>query len=65
MRGGTLPPLSRSCSGSWSSSSSGYFIAKAIAKAADVLLERVGFDRAVERGGVGRALANTKYDASE
>ena len=41
----------------------GYLIAKAIGKAADAILERVGFDRAVERGGVKRALAHTKYDA--
>jgi hypothetical protein len=42
----------------------GWFVAKAIAKVLDRLLERVGFDRAVERGGVGRALAPTEYDAS-
>ena len=42
----------------------GYFIAKAIAKIIDKVLERVGFDRAVERGGVGRALAKSKYDPS-
>jgi hypothetical protein len=42
----------------------GYFIAKAIGKILDRVLERVGFDRAVERGGVGRALAQSKYDAS-
>jgi hypothetical protein len=42
----------------------GYFIAKAVAKIIDKILERVGFDRAVERGGVGRALAKSKYDAS-
>jgi hypothetical protein len=42
----------------------GYFIAKAIAKIVDKVLERVGFDRAVERGGVGRALAKSKYDPS-
>jgi hypothetical protein len=43
----------------------GYFIAKAIAKIVDRVLERVGFDRAVERGGVGQALARTKYDPSD
>ena len=43
----------------------GYLIAKAIGKVADAILERVGFDRAVERGGVKRALAHTKYDASD
>ena len=42
----------------------GYFIAKAVAKIVDKILERVGFDRAVERGGVGQALAKSKYDAS-
>ena len=43
----------------------GWLIAKALRKAVDMLLERVGFDRAVERGGVGRALAQSKYDASD
>ena len=42
----------------------GYFVAKAIAKVLDNVLERVGFDRAVERGGVRRALAQSRYDAS-
>ncbi len=42
----------------------GYFIAKAIGGIVDRILGRVGFDRAVERGGVGRALARTKYDPS-
>lgn len=43
----------------------GYFIAKLIGKAANALLERVGFDRAVERGGVKKALERSKYDASD
>lgn len=43
----------------------GWFIAKAVAKAVDVILERVGFDRAVERGGVARALERSTYDASD
>jgi hypothetical protein len=43
----------------------GYFIAKALAKVVDRILERVGFDRMVERGGVGKALASTRYDASD
>ena len=43
----------------------GYFIAKLIAKAANAILERVGFDRAVERGGIKRALDRTKYDAGD
>ena len=42
----------------------GYFIAKVIARVIDKVLERVGFDRAVQRGGVGRALEKSKYDAS-
>src|SRR5919202_1975898 len=43
----------------------GYFIAKAISKILDRILERVGFDRAVERGGIGAALARSNYDASD
>lgn len=43
----------------------GIIIAKAIGKALSALLERVGFDRAVERGGVKKALANSKMDASD
>jgi hypothetical protein len=42
----------------------GYFIAKAITKILGKVLEKVGFDRAVERGEVGKALARSKYDAS-
>jgi Conserved TM helix len=42
----------------------GYFVAKLLAKAVDGILERVGFDRVVERGGVRNALARSKYDAS-
>ena len=42
----------------------GWLIAKALRKLVDVVLGRVGFDRAVERGGVGRALERSKYDAS-
>ncbi|MEV0284573.1 hypothetical protein AB0H36_10710 [Kribbella sp. NPDC050820] len=42
----------------------GWLIAKALRKIVDVVLGRVGFDRAVERGGVGRALEQSKYDAS-
>ncbi len=43
----------------------GIIVAKVLAKAVDAVLERVGFDRAVERGGVGRALEKSKYDASD
>ena len=43
----------------------GYFIAKAIAKIVDKLLERVGFDQAVEKGPVKQALSKSSYDASD
>ncbi len=43
----------------------GYFVAKLLAKAVNAVLERVGFDKAVERGGVKQALAKSKYDASD
>lgn len=43
----------------------GYFIAKLVAKVVDTLLERAGFDRAVERGGIKKALAKSSYDASD
>ena len=43
----------------------GFLVAKALAKVTDGILERVGFDRAVERGGIKQALAKSKYDASD
>lgn len=43
----------------------GWVIAKVLAKAVNAVLERVGFDRAVERGGVRQALSKSKYDASD
>ncbi len=43
----------------------GYFIAKVIAKLVDKGLEKAGFDRAVERGGIKQALAKSSYDASD
>ncbi|MEH1102743.1 mechanosensitive ion channel family protein [Micromonospora sp. CPCC 205561] len=43
----------------------GWLIAKAVLKVVDKVLERVGFDRAVERGGIRRALARSRYDASD
>lgn len=43
----------------------GYFVAKLVAKLVDRVLERVGFDRAVERGGIKKALAKSSYDASD
>jgi hypothetical protein len=42
----------------------GYFVVKAISKIADASLERVGFDKAVERGGIKQALSKSQYDAS-
>src|SRR3712207_6060133 len=43
----------------------GYFIAKIVAKVVDKVLERVGFDQMVERGGIKKAMAKSKYDASD
>ena len=43
----------------------GYFVAKVLAKIADALLERVGFDRWVERGSLKAALDKSKVDASD
>jgi cation transport ATPase len=42
----------------------GYFVAKAIEKVLDTILERVGFDRLVERGGLRTALSRSRLDAS-
>jgi hypothetical protein len=43
----------------------GYFIARLIAAAVNKLLERVGFDRLGERGGIKPALARANLDASD
>ncbi len=43
----------------------GYFVAKAVAGILAKVLHRVGFDRAVERGGVKQALDRSKFDASD
>ncbi|MGS2619117.1 membrane protein [Micromonospora sp. LZ34] len=43
----------------------GWLIARAVLKIVDTVLERLNFDRAVERGGIKRALERTKYDASD
>jgi hypothetical protein len=43
----------------------GYVIAKIVAKLVDKGLEKAGFDRAVERGGIKKALAKSSYDASD
>lgn len=43
----------------------GYLLAKVAAGILDKVLERVGFDRAVERGGIRQALARSRYDPSD
>jgi hypothetical protein len=43
----------------------GYLLAKVVASVLNKVLERVGFDRAVERGGVKQALARSRYDPSD
>jgi hypothetical protein len=43
----------------------GYFIAKALSKLANALLERVGFDDLVERGAMRQAFERSKTDASD
>ncbi|MEU9295383.1 hypothetical protein [Streptomyces sp. NPDC048266] len=42
----------------------GWFVAKMIAKVADRLLRRVGFERMAERSGVANTLKGSKYDAT-
>lgn len=43
----------------------GWIVARVLRKVVDALLERVRFDAAVQRGGLGRAMAGSKYDASD
>lgn len=43
----------------------GWIVAKIISRAADRLLERVGFDQVVERGGIQAALSRSGADASD
>jgi hypothetical protein len=43
----------------------GWIVASAVARLLDTLLDRIGFDRWVERGGIKRALARSEYDASD
>lgn len=43
----------------------GLIVAKIIGKAVDKVLERIGFDRWVERGGVKKALDKSTFDASD
>jgi Flp pilus assembly pilin Flp len=42
----------------------GYVVAKVVAKAITTVLQKVGFDDLVERGGVKKALQKSKYDAA-
>lgn len=42
----------------------GWFVAKLVARVADRLLRRVGFERLAERSGVANALQGSKYDAT-
>jgi hypothetical protein len=43
----------------------GFLVARVARRLTDKVLERVGFDRWVERGGIRAALARSKYDASD
>jgi len=43
----------------------GYLVARIVSTILAKVLRRVGFDRLVERGGVRRALASSKYDAAQ
>ncbi|MGS2806448.1 membrane protein [Nocardia sp. MW-W600-9] len=43
----------------------GWIIAKVVAKIVDAVLERVGFDRLVERGQIQKMMSRSKYDASD
>ena len=43
----------------------GWFVAKAIGKILASVLDRVGFDKAVERGGIRKALEKSKYEPSD
>jgi hypothetical protein len=42
----------------------GWFIARLLSRALDAVLRKIGFERMAERGGISRALANSKYDAT-
>ena len=42
----------------------GYFVASFLGKVLDRVLERVGFDRMIERGGIKNAMSKTGWDAS-
>lgn len=43
----------------------GWIVARVVARLLNTLLEKIGFDRWVERGGIKKALAKSEYDASD
>ena len=43
----------------------GYLVARVVRKLVDRVLARVNFDRAVRRSGIGRRLADSRYDAGD
>ncbi|MEX1038387.1 MAG: hypothetical protein WDZ96_06005 [Acidimicrobiia bacterium] len=43
----------------------GWIVAKVVARMLEAVLEKVGFDSWVERGGIKRALSRSEYDASD
>lgn len=43
----------------------GYFVAKWLGKLVNAILEKIGFDRLVERGGIKRVLERSQFDASD
>ena len=43
----------------------GYLIARVVRRLVETLLNRVGFDRAVQRSGIGERLARSRYDAGD
>ncbi|MCC9180891.1 mechanosensitive ion channel family protein [Mycolicibacterium mageritense] len=43
----------------------GWIIAKIVAKIVTTILNKIGFDRVVERGGLKDVLARSSYDASD
>lgn len=42
----------------------GWIIARLLSRALDVVLRKAGFERMAQRGGISRALANSKYDTT-
>jgi hypothetical protein len=43
----------------------GWLVARLLLRGVDAVLERIGFDRWVERGGIKTALSRSRYDASD